>query len=208
MRSFNLGFGTSRATATQSGVALCGQVQEPIDLPPHFHAHMGAASSATISTLWDNTADIFGLGIFAIADQEILRSLTKVMLGQLEVMVPGRLELPFDLTESARTVRHATISCFCHVFNCIHRAALQTRTAKRTTLTWMDLSASGFSRTPTTPAWPAKHVPSELRSDQLRKPVPQIASPQTPTYSWRGLREDNRKCSTDLLENLAPRRVH
>jgi hypothetical protein len=94
-----------------------------MDLPPNFHPHTGVVSpnasitsSTTISTLGDDTTDIFGLGKVAIAGEERFRSLTDLKWGEFEAMGFGGLEpsekkLQFDLTESARTVRHAMMSC-------------------------------------------------------------------------------------------------
>jgi hypothetical protein len=95
-----------------------------MDLPPNFYRHMGVVSSTAsissstiISILGGNTADIFGLGKFPIAGEEGFRGLTDLKWGKFEAIGFGGLEpsekkLQFDLTESARTVRHAMISCF------------------------------------------------------------------------------------------------
>jgi hypothetical protein len=128
-------------------------LKKRMDLPPNFHPHVGIvsstasiSSSTTISTLGDYTTDIFGLGKFPIAGEENLRSLTDLKLGEFEAMdfeglEPSEKKIQFDLTESARTVRHAIRF---RAFNFIHCATLQTPTAKRT-LTWMDFTASEFS---------------------------------------------------------------
>jgi len=55
----------------------------------------------------------------------------------------GEKKLQFDLTEGARTVCH--VSTFSYD-TLVYYAALQSRAAKRTTLTWTDFSSTGFSR--------------------------------------------------------------
>ncbi|KAI9507647.1 hypothetical protein F5148DRAFT_1306912 [Russula earlei] len=108
-----------------------------MDLSPNFHPHMGVApsnasissSTTTESTFADGPTDYFGIGKPTVAGEERFRSLTELKWGEFEAMGFGGLEpsekkLQFDLTESAR----------------------MSRTAKRTTLTWTDFSASGFSR--------------------------------------------------------------
>jgi hypothetical protein len=87
------------------------------------YPHMGVASSntsiascTTVSTIGDSATDLFGLGKPAVAVEERFRSLTKLKWGEFEAMCFGRLDpsekkLQFDLTESARTVRHTSMMC-------------------------------------------------------------------------------------------------
>jgi hypothetical protein len=101
-----------------------------MDLPPNFHPHMGVtssnasiASSTTVSTLGDSPTDYFGLGKPAVAGEERFRSLTDLKWGEFESMGFGGLEssekkLQFDLTESARTVRHISALLY---YSCLSR---------------------------------------------------------------------------------------
>ena len=127
-----------------------------MDLPPNFHPHIGVASSnvsiassATTSSIGgDSITDYFGLGKPALAGEERFRNLTDLRWGEFEAMGVGGLDpaekkLQFDLTESARTV------CWFFIFHKIGNddfaPVLQSRAAKRTTLTWTDFS-SRFTR--------------------------------------------------------------
>jgi hypothetical protein len=94
-----------------------------LDLPHNFHPHTGIASSntsisssTTVSTVGDSATDLFGLGKPAVAGEERFRSLTDLKWGEFEAMGFGGLDpnekkLQFDLTESARTVRHTSMMC-------------------------------------------------------------------------------------------------
>ena len=102
-----------------------------MDLPPNFHPYPGVASSnasisssTTLSTLGDSPTDYFGVGKPAVAGEERFRSLTDLKWGEFETMGFGGLEsgekkLQFDLTESARTVCHA--SHFFLSYSCLLR---------------------------------------------------------------------------------------
>ncbi|KAI0249408.1 hypothetical protein BJV78DRAFT_1228260 [Lactifluus subvellereus] len=163
-----------------------------MDLPPTFHPHTGVASSnastassTTVSTLGD---DFFGIGKPAVAGEERFRSLTELKWGEFETMGFGGLEssekkLQFDLTESART----------------------NRAAKRTTLTWTDFSASGFSRmdaplsatlqfsTPlvnSVSSWPEQHADITRKLRKTQKSLPPFGWDTEPVMGTEAVIEE------------------
>jgi hypothetical protein len=122
------------------------------------------ASSMTVSILCDSQTDYFSLGKPGVAGEERFRS-------------------QFDLTESARSV---CLGFFCRVA-CINDAMLQSRAAKRTTLTWTDFSSSGFTRTDTplsatlqfrtplvksTSSWPEQQADITRKLQKTQKSLP------------------------------------
>ncbi|KAG6902133.1 hypothetical protein C0995_003889 [Termitomyces sp. Mi166 len=157
-----------------------------MDMPSNFHPEtgvlsapgLGAASSSssygssltsTSTNTSDNNNDYFGLGLNTRTGDDRFRSLTDLKWGEFESMGFSGLEdekkLQFDLTESARTER----------------------SAKRESLTWMDFSSTGFTRTDaplsatlqfstpvakTISAWPAHNAEIAKKLKKTEKALP------------------------------------